>query len=69
MQRGTDKVIEATPVAEAHRAAPRRPATTYVVRADLQAGTVSVLWPAGATRVPPRRAAPRRRRREGRSSP
>lgn len=69
MQRGTDGVVESRQVAEVDCAAPRRPARLYVVRADLEAGTVSVLWPAGAARMPPRRAARRGRGRKGRTSP
>ncbi len=67
MHRARDGVVESTPVtpAEARRAAARRPARLpYVVRADLEAGTVSVLWPAGAGRNPPR---PGGRGGEGRS--
>ncbi len=68
MQRGTDEGVEATPVTESQGAAPR-PTRLYVVKADMQAGTVSVLWPADAARKPARRATPRGRGREGRSSP
>jgi len=69
MQRGKDGVLESTPVtAHPHRAEARGP-RVYVIRADLEAGTVSVLWPAGQGRALPRRAAPRGRGREGHSSP
>ncbi|HWM84309.1 MAG TPA: hypothetical protein VNO33_00700 [Kofleriaceae bacterium] len=70
MQQGSDVAVESksTEAVEApeRRVRPRGP---YVIRADLQAGTVSVLWPSDAWRKPARRGPRRRRGQGGKTAP
>ena len=69
MRHGRDRVVDTGPAASATDAAHARQGADhlYVVRADLLAGTVSVLWPAQAR--PPGRGRRSGRGREGQSSP
>jgi len=72
MQQGRDGVVDSKQAEVQGKAdplrGPPRSASQYVVRADLGAGTVSVLWPAEARRRPTRSAPRRARGQKGRSS-